>query len=249
MSDYSPEEDPLPDDDLTPLDASSLRDRALRSIRASIVSGRIEAGHIYSASHFASKLGVSATPVREALFDLAATGTVEVVRNRGFRVPVLTDSDLDELLELRMLLERPAVVRIVETRAIQDSTELRRLASDISWYARRGDVVAFLASDRRFHGELLRYAENGRLQAFVMNVRDQTRLYGLRRLAQSGDLVASAREHRDLVSAVEAGDTAKADRVITRHLLHTRGIWAGRTEGESRRWSPLGTSHGDEERL
>jgi len=224
-------EDP-PVGELAPLDTASLRDRARRSIRASIVAGEIEAGQIYPVTHFASKLGVSATPIREALFDLAGAGIVQSVRNRGFRVPVLNDSDLDELLDLRMLLERPAVVRFAEKRALGDPREFRRLAAEISEHAKHGDILAFLSADRHFHGELLRRSENKRLAAIVMDLRDQTRLYGLARLAESGRLVESAREHTQLLAAIEAGDGSEANRLITRHLHHTRGVWAGREEFE-----------------
>ena len=218
--------------ELAPLDTTSLRDRARRSIRASIVAGEIEAGQIYPIAHFASKLGVSATPIREALFDLAGTGIVEFVRNRGFRVPVLSDSDLDELLDLRLLLERAAVVRVAESRALCDPGTLRRLAAEILMHAKNRDILAFLSADRHFHRELLRRSDNKRLASIVTDLRDKTRLYGLMRLAESGRLLESAREHTELLVAIEGGDGAEAHRLITRHLQHTRGIWAGREESD-----------------
>ena len=59
-------------------------------------------------------MGVSSIPVREALLDLAGSGLVEIIRNKGLRIPALRDSGLAELLEWRMLLERPAVVRVAK---------------------------------------------------------------------------------------------------------------------------------------
>src|ERR1700716_3504844 len=97
---------------LAPLDRSSLRDQASQSIRASISAGEFEAGRIYPVAFFANKLGFSATPIREALFDLVGASLIEAVRNRGFRVPIRSERELDELFDLRMLLERPAVVRL-----------------------------------------------------------------------------------------------------------------------------------------
>lgn len=217
----------LPEAELAPLDTASLRDRARRSIRASIVAGEVEAGRIYPVAHFVAKLGVSATPIREALFDLAGAGIVQAVRNRGFMVPVLDEEDLDQLLDLRMLLERPAVVRLVRRGTLGDPAPLRALADEVVACARAGDVLSFLAADRRLHGELLRRAGNPRLTAIVMNLRDQVRLYGLSRLAEAGVLVQSALIHIDLLTALEAGDPDEVDRQMERHLLHTRGDWAG----------------------
>ena len=92
---------------LAPLDRSSLRDQASQSIRASVAAGEFEAGKIYPVAFFESKLGVSATPIREALFDLVGANLIEVVRNRGFRVPLRSERELDELDDLRMLLGVP----------------------------------------------------------------------------------------------------------------------------------------------
>lgn len=214
------------------LDTASLRHRARAAIRASIVAGKVEAGTIYPVVHFAEWLGVSATPIREALFDLAGAGLVEVVRNRGFRVPLLSEEDLDDLFAIRMMLERPAVVTVAAVHGLQDSTHLRRLAREVERHAASGDVIAFLAADRDFHYQLLAAHSNRRLIDMIMELRDHTRLHGLQLLAHSGRLLESARIHTELLTAVETQDIAAADTLIVRHLRHTRGVWAGRGEGD-----------------
>src|SRR4051794_29277007 len=89
----------------TQLTAVSLREQARRYLRTSVVTGELEEGRLYSVGEFAQQLGVSATPVREAVFDLAHQGLVEVVRNRGFIIHPLKDQDLDDIFQLRVLLE------------------------------------------------------------------------------------------------------------------------------------------------
>ncbi|MGH7758290.1 MAG: GntR family transcriptional regulator, partial [Candidatus Dormibacteria bacterium] len=103
---------------LLELDRASLRDRALRAIRGSIVTGELAEEKIYPVAYFASRLAVSATPIREALFDLASQGLIEVVRNRGFRVPHLSEHDLDELFQLRRMVELTAVVELARGRRL-----------------------------------------------------------------------------------------------------------------------------------
>ncbi len=71
---------------MRPLTTANLRGQAVEMLRASIVAGELEPGEIYSAPALAERLGVSATPVREAMLDLAKDGLVEPVRNRGFRI-------------------------------------------------------------------------------------------------------------------------------------------------------------------
>ena len=211
---------------LAPLDRSSLRDQAAQSIRASVAAGEFEAGKIYPVSFFESKLGVSATPIREALFDLVGANLIEAVRNRGFRVPIRSERELDELFDLRMLLERPAVVRLASNPNHGDLSQLREMADQIVAEATRGDLRRFLIADRRFHHELLLLGNNRRLTEIVMSLRDQTRLYGLRALADSAGLVGSARLHLEMLAAIEAGDTDRADDSIVRHLGYTRNEWA-----------------------
>src|SRR5262245_66476625 len=97
---------------LAPLDRSSLREQVQVVLRTSITTGELESGRLYSVGEFAERLQVSATPVREALVNLAHLGLVEIVRNRGFVVPELSDHDLDQILQLRLFLEVRAIQQL-----------------------------------------------------------------------------------------------------------------------------------------
>jgi DNA-binding GntR family transcriptional regulator len=211
---------------LVPLDRSSLRDQAAQSIRASVAAGEFEPGKIYPVAFFESKFGVSATPIREALFDLVGVNLIEVMCNRGFRVTLRSACELVELYDLRMLLERPAVVRLAASGLHGDLSRLRDLAEEIEHEAARGDVLRFLIADRRFHAELLGLGDNRRLTEMIVGLRDQARLYGLQALAQAGLLMESASLHLEMLTAIETGDTELADASIVRHLGYTRGAWA-----------------------
>src|SRR5699024_6982425 len=133
----------------------SLRDQALTVVRQAIVSGEVGPGEIYSASALATRLGVSNSPVREAMLTLVHQGIVEPVRNRGFRVLPISDHDLDEIGEMRRMLEIPGAVALVDRADDADIEALRPIAEEIEEAAQAGDVTGFLASDRRFHLELL----------------------------------------------------------------------------------------------
>jgi DNA-binding GntR family transcriptional regulator len=207
-----------------------LRSQARDILRTSIVTGELEPGRLYAIGAIAQQLGVSATPVREALGDLAHLGLVEIIPNRGFMVPALTDAALDEVFELRLLLEVPAIERCAGRLAAEDRVESRRLVQLCKEAAAQGDLNGFLAADRDFHLHLVGTLGNRRLLDILGRLRDETRLYGLRELAAAGRLVSSADEHQGLLDAIVAGDGKKAARIITMHLKHTRGAWAGRAE-------------------
>ncbi|MGA3036632.1 MAG: GntR family transcriptional regulator [Vulcanimicrobiaceae bacterium] len=208
----------------------NLRIQAASIIRAWLLTGDLEPGKLYTVADFAAKLKVSATPIREALFDLANEGLVEPVKNRGFRVLTLTEHDLDEIFELRMLLEVPAVRKIAQKGLGESAKSLKALIKEGQRYAAEGDLPHFLESDRQFHLSLLELSGNHRLCSIVARLRDQTRLWGLPKLAEVGNLVPSAREHLQLLSALEEGDGEAASETLMHHLQHTRGIWAGKPE-------------------
>lgn len=212
------------------LSSSSLRDQANDVIRAAIVSGELRPGEIHSAAALGKRLGVSATPIREAMVDLAKTGLVEPVRNRGFRILTVDEQDLDEIGELRMLLEPPSMRKIAELASDSQLSSLGSVVDDLEAAAAKSDVTTFLVADRRFHLSLLEIVGNARLVRLIAELRDQTRLVGLRPLAESDSLAESAREHRDVLEALEERDGRRAEELMRRHLRHTRGIWAGRKE-------------------
>lgn len=212
------------------LTTSSLREQAGEVLRASIVAGELAPGEIYSAAALAERLGVSPTPVREAMLDLANAGLVEPVRNRGYRVLEPDEQDLDEISELRLMLEVPAMRKLAERGDDRRLAPLTRTVEAIESAAAEGDLAGFLLADRRFHLALLELAGNRRLVRLVGQLRDQTRLEGLKPLAESGRLMASAREHGELLDALRAGDADRAEALMRQHLEHTRGLWAGRAE-------------------
>jgi DNA-binding GntR family transcriptional regulator len=212
------------------LTQTSLREQAGQVIRAGILAGELAAGEIYSASYLAERLGVSPTPVREAMLDLASGGLVEPVRNRGFRVLSPDEEDLDEISELRVMLEVPAMRAVVERASDAQLAALADVVAEIESAAEAGDVAAFLLSDREFHLGLLKLHGNGRLLRLVAQLRDQTRLAGITELAREGNLTASAREHREILESLRRRDADRAEALMRAHLIHTRGIWAGRTE-------------------
>ncbi|MFK0244862.1 GntR family transcriptional regulator [Amycolatopsis azurea] len=208
------------------LQHTSLRDQVLEVVRQAMVSGEIRPGDIYSAAALATRLGVSSSPVREALLTLVNQGLMEPVRNRGYRVVAMEEQDLDEIYEMRRLLEVPGTLSAAAKAGPADLERLGDLAGEIERAARAGDVTSFLDADRRFHLALLSLAGNRRLLESIANLRDQTRLYGLEKLAESGRLTGAAGEHREILAAIAAQDWDALENLMHAHLRHTRADWA-----------------------
>lgn len=205
----------------------SLREQVARAIRAALVAGEMRPGVVYSAPGLAARFGVSATPVREALLDLAKDGLVEPVRNKGFRVRALSARDADEIHRLRRLLEVPTVADLARDGCADALPALRALADDVAEAVKHGDVLGYVLADQRFHTSLLELSGNARLVRIVLELRSQARLYRLRPLVERGELSRTAHDHHDLLDLIEARDPDGAAVLMERHLA-----WSRRMEPE-----------------
>ncbi|MES4893213.1 GntR family transcriptional regulator [Streptomyces sp. NPDC096012] len=205
---------------------SSFRERVADALRAALIAGELRPGEVYSAPSLAARFGVSATPVREAMLDLAKEGLVDTVPNKGFRVTAVSDRQLDEYTHIRALVEIPTVTGLARTADRVSLEALRPAAREIVTAAVAGDLIAYVEADTRFHLGLLALAGNAHLVEVVADLRKRSRLYGLTALVEAGRLLASAQEHLELLDALLTGDERAVREIMTRHLGHVRGLWA-----------------------
>lgn len=184
------------------------------------MTGDIAEGVVYSSKALAAELGVSNGPIREAMLALVDDGLMEAVPNKGFRSVPITEHDLAEIYEMRLVLEVHAIGKLAETGVGGCLDELTLLVDLIEQTARDGDVAGNLQADRDFHIALMEATGNQRLARTVTSLRDQTRLFNLRNLAATGQLMQWADEHRPLLAAITTGDRATAEALMRRHLAH-----------------------------
>lgn len=231
-----------------PEPAPSLREHALRNIRNAITNGDLAEDRIYSAAGLAKQLGVSLSPVREAMMGLVTEGTVEAVPNRGFRLVPITRADLEEIIHIRTLLAGPAVENLATRRAAvavgvapdadsgpghgtDDGSEFGGVA------ARLGEQLAQL---RTWAAEAVTAAEAGDRAGFLdadRSFHEDLLEYGLGRRAAAISLrlrdqsrlvitgpvdfdVESAQQLVELVDLIEAGKPADARALVVENLYY-----------------------------
>jgi MoxR-like ATPase len=127
---------------------SSVRGQVLQALRTALVAGELRPGEVYSAPALGERFGVSATPVREAMQQLALEGAVEVVPNRGFRVVERCARELAELAEVRALIEVPVMLRLARTVPVERWADLRPLAEAGVRAASSGCRATYAEADR-----------------------------------------------------------------------------------------------------
>ncbi|GAA1643196.1 GntR family transcriptional regulator [Microbacterium flavum] len=209
---------------------SSIRDRVTDALREAMVAGTMKPDTVYSAPALAQLLGVSATPVREAMLDLVREGHVEAIRNRGYRVVPISDDDMDDIIAIRTLLEVPTVARVAEIATPEQVSALRPIAAEVERTAAEGLLREHITTDNIFHLGLLAIAGNRMIVDEVRRLRGLTRLSALQEMYDEGRLKETAAEHSQLLDLVEAGDATGAAQLMKRHLGHARGVWVGRPE-------------------
>jgi DNA-binding GntR family transcriptional regulator len=179
----------------------------------------------------ADQLGVSRTPVREALIKLAQQGMVRFERNRGVRVLLTSLHDLEEVFALRLLLEPPAVQRAVTRLDAAHRRELRRTFVQMEKAAKADDEFTMLEHDRRFHRALLEVAGNTRLASFVDGLRDMVLRRGVSTARESRSLDDIVAEHREILELAEAGDAEGAAEAMRVHIRHTAELLIAQEAG------------------
>lgn len=203
---------------------SSVRGQVLDALRAALVTGELRPGEVYSAPVLGERFGVSATPVREAMQQLALEGAVEVVPNRGFRVVERGDRELAELAEVRALIEVPVWLRLARTVPAERWAELRPLAEATARAASSGCPATYAEADRAFHRAVLALAGNEELVRIAGDVhrRAQWPPAGSPAARGRADLVADAHEHTALLDALIAGDPDAVRALVGQHFTGAR---------------------------
>ncbi|MEV5185044.1 GntR family transcriptional regulator [Streptomyces werraensis] len=201
---------------------SSVRGQVLAALRTALVTGDLRPGEVYSGPVLAERFGVSATPVREAMQQLAQEGAVEVVPNRGFRVVERGPRELAELAEVRALIEVPVMLRLARTVPPERWAALRPLAEATVRAASSGCRATYAEADRAFHSAVLALAGNQQLVGVAeeLHRRAQWPLVGGN--APGGgtraELIADAHEHTALLDALIAGDLDVVRALVGEHF-------------------------------
>ncbi|MFG2551441.1 GntR family transcriptional regulator [Streptomyces sp. NPDC048581] len=201
---------------------ASVRGQILDALRTALVTGELAPGEVYSAPALGERFGVSATPVREAMQQLALEGAVEVVPNRGFRVVERGARELAELAEVRALIEVPVMLRLARSVPAERWAELRPLAEATARAAATGCRATYAESDRTFHRAVLSLCGNDQLVQIAddLHRRAQWPLVSPARRVGRGraDLLADAAEHTALLDALIGGELDVVRSLVGEHF-------------------------------
>lgn len=212
-----------PTDALRPLEMTpSLSDRVYGALKRHILSQRLKAGSKLSVPQLARQLGVSRTPVKEALERLSKDGLVTTLPNRGAFVAILRQQDVNEIYQMREILEGLAARLAAVTMDDALLDRLRDLMGRHEAAVDRGDLDAHVAIDLEFHRLIRERAGNRRLMDALDTLQDQIRIVFRTSATIPGRMQKAVEEHRAILEAFERRDPDAAEAAARRHILRIR---------------------------
>lgn len=194
----------------------TLADVVADRVATEIVSGVIKPGEALGEAEVAARLGVSRSPVREAIRRLAAEGLVQIVPRRGAVVTSLSEADGTNLYEVRALLEGLCVRHVVEEGSADATKALDALFRQMEVAARTEDAATYYELNARFHLTLYGLCPNVTIRDLIAQLWRKTMRYRMILADNRGRVQRSLRAHKELMQAIKAGDGAGAEEIVRR---------------------------------
>lgn len=202
--------------------------RALDQLRQMIFDGTLSPGSDHLETELALRLGMSRTPVREALLTLEAQGLVEIRPRRGVRIITTQLEDMREVYDVLTAIESLAAARLAE-RALEpeDLAHLEQALTDMEAALEDEDLNAWAEADDRFHTSLVALSGNSRIASIAAMMRDQVHRARYLTLRLRPIPTQSNIDHRNILDAIRAGEVDKARELYREHGERARETLLG----------------------
>ena len=195
----------------------SLADQVFERLEGEILGGKYQQGDILTESRLTEDLGVSRTPVREALRRLEQDHIVEL-SPRGIVILGVTEKDIQDIYAVRMEIEGMAAARAAESDNAEHLAELREALELQEYYVSRRDAERIRTMDNRFHELLYRMSRSGVLYDTLLPLHKKAQKFRKASVQNESRAEQSAREHREIFEAVAAHDAVAAERAMREHV-------------------------------
>lgn len=197
-----------------------LRDVVFNTLRQAILKGELEPGERLMEIQLAQKLGVSRTPIREAIRKLELEGLVIMIPRKGAEVAHITEKDMKDVLEVRGTLEELAVSLACKHMTKEAIAELKMANKLFEAAIVSKDVVKIVDADVRFHDVIYSMTDNQRLIQIINNLREQLYRYRLEYIKDARSHSILINEHNDIIVRLEKMDEEGAKHAVSQHIYN-----------------------------
>ena len=195
-----------------------LRDVDFNTLRQAILRGELKPGERLMEIQLANKLGVSRTPIREALRKLELEGLVNMVPRKGAEVADITEKSLRDVLEVRKALEELSVQLACEKITEEEIEELKRVAERFKDTLNDQDVTKIAEADVAFHDVIYTATDNQKLILLLNNLREQMYRYRVEYLKKEEAYPQLIAEHEELIDNISKRNKEEATRIMCEHI-------------------------------
>ena len=195
-----------------------LRDVVFNTLRKAILRGELKPGERLMEIQLANKLGVSRTPVREAIRKLELEGLVLMIPRKGAEVADISEKSLKDVLEVREALEELAARLACDKITKEGINRLKEAAQDFCSALKSNDITQMAEADVRFHDVICNATENQKLGQLLNNLREQMYRYRIEYLKDQQVYEKLLSEHEEIIRHIEKGEKDEAARVVSRHI-------------------------------
>ena len=195
-----------------------LRDVVFNTLRQAILRGELKPGERLMEIQLANKLGVSRTPIREALRKLELEGLVNMVPRKGAEVADITEKSLRDVLEVRKALEELSVQLSCEKITEEEIEELKRVAERFKDTLNDQDVTKIAEADVAFHDVIYTATDNQKLILLLNNLREQMYRYRVEYLKKEEAYPQLIAEHEELIDNISKRNKEEATRIMCEHI-------------------------------
>jgi DNA-binding GntR family transcriptional regulator len=197
-----------------------LRDVVFNTLREAILKGELIAGERLMEKQLAERMGVSRTPIREAIRKLELEGLVVMIPRKGAEVARITHKDIKDVLEVRAALEELAVKIACNKITDEDLTKLKRTTEEFQIACNYKDIDDIIKKDVEFHDIIFNSTENEKLIQIINNLREQIYRYRVEYIRKLNDFDMLVKEHDQIVKHVEARDADEARKIALQHIVN-----------------------------
>lgn len=197
-----------------------LRDVVFNTLRQGILTGVLAPGERLMEIHLAERLGVSRTPIREAIRMLELEGLVTMIPRKGAEVSRISKQDIRDVLEVRLVLDSLATKLACKRITQEQIRELKAAADDFEQATTTGDVTVIAKADVRFHDVILAASHNKRLVQMVNNLAERIYRYRLEYIKDSNNHRRLIEEHAKIMDCVIKGDEGSASIAAEIHIVN-----------------------------
>ena len=201
-----------------------LRELVLEAIREAIKNGTLQPRERLMEIQLADDLGVSRTPVREALRKLEQEGFIVMVPRKGAYVSDLSMKDVADVFEIRAALEGLAGALAAERITDEELELMERVLVEKGEAINQNDIDKLVEADTKFHEAMYMASRNERLSTIISNLREQIQRFRLTSLSVPGRREDSLKEHRQLLEAIQSRDIQVARQLAQEHIENAETV-------------------------